>query len=507
MLRIILTLFLSCFCTLPVFAQQKNRVDFLSNLQQAETLKNAQVSFYAKYIGGKEILVKNENTLFVPASVLKLYTTAAALEILGADKTFDTRVYFDGKRKGSVLQGDIYLLGGGDPSFGSRDFGNKPYYTEIFSSWSEILKKQGIKKINGNIYADNSIFSGILLPWRTSYKNIGNYYAPKADALSIAGNQYTLIFPPTKAGDKNIMPVSVEPIVRRLVFLSGVYASEKNSNEQVYVTFEPATNIINLTGTLPITKERTKVFASLPNPALFAAESFYDFLRYAGIKVSGKVKIKKGGNYLEKELLFVHTSPTLAELVKHTNKRSNNLYAEVLLRDMSAYTEGNGSAKDGLLKMRRALTALGLEEDDFDIYGASGLDYTSNVSCRATVTLLESILNRPYAQIFKDSLVVAGGEEKSIFGKRVAKKDFASKTILKTGSLDKARAVAGYTKDKDGKDIAFCFFINNFKANQRQITSLQDNFLEYLSNYKHQEKPDTIQTKTRAKSHSDKNKK
>ena len=500
MLRIILTLFLSCFCTLSVFARQENRVDFLSNLQQADALKNAQVSFYAKYIGGEEILAKNEGTLFVPASVLKLYTTAAALELLGADKTFDTKVYFDGKRKGSVLQGDIYLLGGGDPSFGSRDFDNKPYYTDIFSSWAEILKKQGIKKISGNIYVDNTIFSGILLPWRTSYKNIGSYYAPKADALSIASNQYTLIFPPTKAGDRHIAPISVEPLVRRLIFRSGVYASEKISSEQVYVTFEPATNIVNLTGALPVTMEKTKVFASLPNPAQFAAESFWEFLRYAGIKVTGNVRQKRGENYNQKELLFVHTSPSLAELVKHTNKVSDNLYAEVLLRDISAYTEGNGSAKDGLIKIREALVSFGLGEDDFDIYGASGLDYTTNVSCRATVTLLENILKKPYAQVFKDSLVIAGGEgEKGTFGKRVAKKEFAAKTLLKTGSLDKARNVAGYTKDKDGKDIAFCFFINNFKTKNRQIIALQDSFLEYLATYTQQAKTAAPKAKTKAK--------
>ena len=485
MLRIILTLFLSCFCTISVFARQESRVNFLSDLE-TPTLKNAQVSFYAKYVGGKEILSRNENTLFVPASVLKLYTTASALEVLGPDKTFETRLYFDGKRRGITLHGDLYLLGSGDPSFGSRDFDYKPYYTEIFSAWAEILKKQGIKKINGNIYTDNTIFSGILLPWRTSYKNIGNYYAPKADALSIAGNQYTLVFPATKNGDKNIMPLTTDPVLNSIIFRSGVSASEKTLKEQVYVTFEPGINIVNLTGTLPVTEKQTKVYASLPNPAHFAADSLLESLRSAGIKVTGTARIKRGENYNDKQLFFTHLSPTLAELVKHTNKRSDNLYAEVLLRDISAYTEGNGSAQDGLIKMKQALISLGLDENDFDIYGASGLDYTSNVSCRATVTLLENILNKPYAQIFKDSLVVAGGEEeKSIFGKRVAKKEFAIKTLLKTGALDKARAVAGYTKDKDGKDIAFCLFVNNFTATSRQITALQDNFLNYLAAYKY----------------------
>ncbi len=484
MFRLILTLFLSCVCTIPVFAQQENGVNFLQKLNEAPALKNAQVSVYAKYIGGSKIIAKNEDILMVPASVLKLFTTASALKVLGEHKTFETKIYLDGEIKNSILYGDIYLRGAGDPSLGSKDFKNKQYYTELFSSWAKVLKRKGIKEIKGNIYADNSIFSGILLPWRTSYKNIGNYFAPKADALSIANNQYTLLFAPTKTGDTNIKPLSTEPQIKDILFKSEVSVDENRSREDVYATFEPLTNIVNLTGTLPLTKKKTKVYAALPNPAQFAAESFLEILQNSGIKIDGKASIKKGGNYNEKELLFTHSSPTLAELVKHINKFSDNLYAEVLLRDISAYTGGDGSAKDGLKKMKQALISLGLEDSGFDIYGGSGLDYTSNVSCRSTVTLLENILSEPYFESFKDSLVIAGNErEKSIFDKRVAKKDFAFKTYLKTGTLDKARNIAGYTEDKNGKQIIFCFFINNFKAKTNQVISLQDSFLEYLTNY------------------------
>ena len=448
-------------------------------------MENAQYSVYAKYIGGKEIIAKNENILMVPASVLKLFTTAAALEILGENKTFDTKLYIDGKIKGITLYGDVYLRGGGDPSFGSNDFDEKPNYTEIFSAWADALKQKGIRKITGNIYADNSIFSGVLLPWRTSYQNIGNYFAPKADGLSIAANQYTLIFPPTEAGMQNIAPAATEPQIKNAVFHSTVTVDENTSQEDVYITFEPATNVINLTGTLPLTSKQTKVYAALPNPAQFAAESFSEALKNAGIKVMGKASIKSGGDYSQKELISAHESPALAELVKHTNKVSDNLYAEVLLRDISAYTDGNGSAEDGLEKMTQTLMSFGLGEKDFDIYGGSGLDYTSNLSCGAAVDLLETVLTKPYAQTFKDSLVVAGSKDrKHSFDKRVAQKSFAFKTLIKTGSLDKSRTIAGYTKDKKGKDIAFCFMINNFKAKRRAILALQDNFLEYLSNYR-----------------------
>ncbi len=483
MRRLILTLLLSCLCV-NAFSKQESGVNFLRDLN-SPALNNSVYSVYAKYVGGKDIIKKDANLLLVPASVLKLFTTASALEILGPDTTFETDVYLDGKIEGKTLEGDIYLLGAGDPSFGSKDFKDNQFYQDLFSSWAKALKDKGIKQIKGNIYADNSLFSGMQLPWRASFKNIGNYFAPKADALSIASNKYKIVFPPVKADQKNIMPIFTEPQIQGLEFKSEVYVSPEVNREDVYATFEPASNIINLNGVLPISEKQNEIYGALPNPAQFAAESFLESLQDAGIKVAGKAAVKKGENYSGKVLLFTHISPTVKELVKHTNKKSDNLYAEVLLRDMSAYSGGEGSAKDGLEKMKNALKNIGVSEEDFDIYDASGLSYSSNVSCKATVTLLENILTKPYAKDFKDSLVIAGNnDEKGFFGGRVSKKSFAGKTLLKTGLLDRARTIAGYIKDKNGKDIVFCFFINNSKAKGKDLTVLQDKFLTYLADCK-----------------------
>lgn len=481
MRRLILTLLLNCLC-ISAFSKQESRVNFLRDLENSPALNNSVYSVYAKYVGGEDIIEKNKNVLLVPASVLKLFTTAAVLEILGTDKTFETKVYLDGKIKGKTLEGDIYLVGAGDPSFGSKDFNNESFYKDLFASWASILKNKGISQVKGNIYADDFLFSGMQLPWQANFKNIGNYFAAKADALTIANNKYKIIFPPVKEGQKNIMPIFTEPQINGLEFKSEVYVSPEVNREDVYATFEPASNIINLNGVLPISETETKIYAALPNPAEFAAESFVESLQNAGIKVSGKAGIKKGRDYSQKQLLFTHISPSIKDLVKRTNKRSDNLYAEVLVRDISAYTGGNGTAEDGLKKVKDTLLNMSINEEDFDIYDASGLSYVNNVSCKATITLLEQILTKPYAQEFKDSLVIAGNrDEKSLFSSRVLNKPFAQKTLLKTGALDKARTIVGYTKDEKGKDIIFCFFVNNFKTNGRNITALQDKFLTYLA--------------------------
>ncbi len=483
MRRLILTLLLSCLC-INAFSKHGSGVNFLRDLENSPALNNSVYSVYAKYVGGKDIVDKNKNVLLVPASVLKLFTTASVLEILGINKTFETKVYLDGKIKGKILEGDIYLVGAGDPSFGSKDFDDKPNYRDLFSSWANILKSKGITQIKGNIYADNSLFSGMQLPWHTSFKNVGNYFASKADALSIANNKYKIVFPPVKEEDKNIMPLSTEPKINGLKFKSYVRPSSEITREDVYATFEPVSDIVNLNGILPVSETETEIYGALPNPAKFAAESFLESLQNAGIKILGKAEVKAGENYFQKQLLFTHLSPSIKELVKRTNKRSDNLYAEVLIRDISAYTDGDGTTQDALKKVKDALISMGISEEDFDINDASGLSYTNNISCQATVTLLEQILTKPYAQEFKDSLVIAGdSRERSLFAGRVSNKSYAQKTLLKTGALDKARTIAGYTKDKKGRDIVFCFFINNFKTDGRNITALQDKFLNYLATY------------------------
>ena len=483
MRRLILTLLLSCLCV-NAFSKQESRVNFLRDLENSPALNNSVYSIYAKYVGGKDIIEKNKSVLLVPASVLKLFTTASALEILGTNKTFETNVYSDGKIRGGTLEGNLYLVGAGDPSFGSKDFDPKSFYKDLFASWAMVLKDKGIKQIKGNIYADDSLFSGMQLPWQANFKNIGNYFASKADALSIANNKYKIIFPPVKEGGSNIMPLSTDPKIKGLKFKSDVYSSSKVTREDVYATFEPATNIINLNGVLPVSETETTIYAALPNPAEFAAESFLESLQNTGIKVLGKAEVKAGENYSQKQLLFTHFSPSIKDLVKRTNKRSDNLYAEVLLRDISAYSDGNGTLEDGLKKVKDTLINMNISEEDFDMYDASGLSYVNNVSCKATVNLLEQILTKPYAQDFKNSLVIAGNsDEKSLFAGRVSQKPYANKTLLKTGALDKARTIAGYTKDKKGKDIVFCFFVNNFKTDGRNITALQDKFLTYLSNH------------------------
>ena len=300
----------------------------------------------------------------------------------------------------------------------------------------------------------------------------------------IQTNKYKIVFPPVKDGQKNVLPLFSEPKINGLKFRSDAYASSEVKREDVYATFEPASNIVNLNGVLPVSEEQTEIFAALPNPAKFAAESFLESLQNVGIKISGKAEVKRGGDYSQKKLLFTHISPAVKELVKHTNKRSDNLYSEVLLRDISAYTNGDGSDQDGLEKMKNTLINIGISEEDFDIYDASGLSYVNNISCKATVTLLEQILTKPYAQDFKNSLIIAGNsEEKSLFAGRVSDKNYAHKTLLKTGALDKARTIAGYTKGKNGRDIVFCFFVNNFKSSGREITALQDKFLNYLATH------------------------
>ena len=273
------------FVLFPTLLFAQNLTEIKTLIETAPSLQGAQISYSAKYIGGKKLLSKNEKSLLVPASLLKLFTTATSLDILGADKTFETKIYLNGKQKGSRFIGDVFIVGAGDPTLGSARFKGVPILEELLKTWALVFKEAGIKKIKGNIYADNSLFSGVLLPWRTSYQNIGNYYAAPADALSARDNIYEIHFSSATAEDTQANVSKIIPQIQGLSFKSYVNVSTNTAINDVFANFAPERAGVNLIGAISPSPKEQKIFASIPNPALFLAQSFLQTLQDNDIDV------------------------------------------------------------------------------------------------------------------------------------------------------------------------------------------------------------------------------
>ncbi|MDR1684387.1 MAG: D-alanyl-D-alanine carboxypeptidase/D-alanyl-D-alanine-endopeptidase [Elusimicrobiota bacterium] len=459
-------------------------------LAAATAVKDAQISVYAKYLDGETIVDINKDLRLTPASTLKLYTTAAALDYLGPDFIFKTQVYLDGRKKGSTLKGDLYVKGGGDPSLGSLLIECTPSLEQLAQGWIEQLKALGVKRIKGNIYADNSLFSGVLLPWKTMFQNIGSAYAAPADALSARDNAYEIYFEPSAGGGEAVKVSYMDPQINGLRVISRVRSLETPDDYRIFVNLVPGQNAVEVLGDITASPRSLEVAAAIPSPALFFAQYLETKFKEARVKVSGQAALKAPDSYEGKELLITHSSPPLGEIVKYTNKRSINLYADVLLRAISAYKGGPGTAQDGVLKMKEFLARLEAPADNFDVYDGSGLSRDNITACSGTVALLENVLKQPYGRVFYDSLPIAGDPgDTGTMRNRLLHGASAHTARVKTGSLDRVRAHAGYTKDNSGKEIVFCIVTNNYNGPAEETAALHEEIMDGLASIGLNKKP------------------
>ncbi len=439
------------------------------------SLEGAQSSAYAKYVDGDEILDKNSSWRLNAASVAKLFTTAAALDTFGPDYTFETKIYFSGIKKGSKIKGDIYIVGGGDPSLASKYFDKS--LEEVVLSWVEALKKQGISKITGNIYADNTLFKEPLLPVYTTYQNIGNYFAAPADALTIKDNNFSIYFEPSVVEGSFGKIAKITPREYQVPIEVKAYYTQEVSREDTYLNFVPLSEKMLITGRLPLTQQKTEVLGAMANPAIFAAQFFKIKLAENGIKVKGKASIGSQEKYLPENLLYTHISAPLTEIIQKTNKRSLNLYADILLRHL-----GKGSAKEGIDAIKSYLDKMEIDSQNTNLYDGSGLARSNSTTCKTIVFLLEKVHTQSYGQDFFESLSIVG-DENDIGNMANRMKDTlaAGKARVKTGFIEGVRAHAGYVQDKQNKLIAFCIISNNFALPKAEIDALQEEIILSLA--------------------------
>lgn len=438
-------------------------------------LEGVQSSAYAKYIDGDEILDKNSSLRLSPASVAKLFTTAAALDTFGPDHTFETKIYFNGRRKGSKIKGDIYIVGSGDPSLASKYF--EKSIEDIFSSWAKALKEQGITKITGNIYADNTLFKDDTLPVYTTYQNIGNYFAAPADALTVKDNNFSVYFEPSSSEGSLGKIAQIFPQEYNIPIEVKAYHTEEVSREDTYLNFVPLSEKMLITGRLPLTNKKIEVLGAMANPALFAAQYFKIKLQENGIKVKGKASIASQEKYLPENLLYTNISVPLKDIIQKTNKRSLNLYADILLRHL-----GKGNVKEGFLNVKTYLDRIGVDSQNINLYDGSGLARSNYTTCKTIVSLLEAVFKQPYGEDFIESLSVVGDENDiGNMATRMQNTLAAGKARVKTGFIDGVRAHAGYIEDKQNKLVAFCIISNNFTLSRSEIDSLHEEIILSLA--------------------------
>ncbi|MDO4790528.1 MAG: D-alanyl-D-alanine carboxypeptidase/D-alanyl-D-alanine-endopeptidase [Porphyromonas sp.] len=425
-------------------------------------LKDALVGISVRDAGsGKEVVSKNNHILFTGASVMKLLTTATALNVLGPEYRFPTEIRYTGTiEKGGILRGDIYIVGSGDPSLGSRFFPEIPRDT-LFSAVVRELKALGVQQISGRVMA--SVSEADLYPINPYWlhTDLGNHYAPHVSRLCLYDNAYSLTLYKDKRG------VKLFPEVPGLKIEPRFEVSARKETDSLHITGPLDTYERAVYGLFPASKESVTIRGSIPRPALFAARTLSSVLQQNGIVVSLPA-VETSAVPDQSTLLYRHLSPTLLEISKITNVHSHNLFAEQLLL---ALTPPKSQALAGQNIFQTAISHLeaywvgrGLSLKETDLMDGSGLSPYGRLSPAFLTGLLAKEFRSPQGAVFRSTLPFVGQEgsvKNFLKGSRLE-----GKARLKSGSMRQVVAYAGYIPYK-GKTYAVCIMINNHNSTYR----------------------------------------
>jgi D-alanyl-D-alanine carboxypeptidase/D-alanyl-D-alanine-endopeptidase (penicillin-binding protein 4) len=467
-------LFLSFF-VLPAiaFSQGPSLKSAVEALQKDPVMKHAAWSVCVQSAKKDSTLFEyNSQQSLIPASTLKTLVTGAALSTLGADFRFETKIQYDGSYDSinGLIKGNLYILGGGDPSLESHYFRNKKDTLSTVEAWADILKKKGIKKIEGAVIADAGIFEDNMTPPQWIWADMGNYFGAGASGLSYHDNKYSAYYNSGAAGTTAKL-VSVKPQIPGMVLQTSVSALGTDDNAFIYGS--QYSFYRNASGTIPPNKTNYEVEGSIPDPPLFCAQSFQKALDQAGIKVTeqaGTVReLREKNEYASATRRTVHThySPTLDKIVYWTNMKSLNLYAEHLLKFLAYRKGGFGTTTHGTEVVTAFWKSKGVDVSGLFMNDGSGLSRSNVITTRTQCQMLRAMSKEKTYNSFYNSLPVAG-RSGSLGG--LCEGTCAEGNLrAKSGYITRARGYSGYVKTKSGELVCFSVLANNYNCTPTEM--------------------------------------
>ncbi|MBW6502169.1 MAG: D-alanyl-D-alanine carboxypeptidase/D-alanyl-D-alanine-endopeptidase [Bacteroidales bacterium] len=443
-------------------------------------LVQASVSICIKdAVSGMRVLDYGSRKSMNPASVLKLFTSAAALELLGPDHTFTTGLGYSGKfnRNSGTLKGNIVIRGGGDPALGSGRFAD--HYGDFMSRWADALSDIGIKQIKGRVITDDTYFDYLPVPAKWLWEDIGNYYGAGAFGLSVFENTYEIRLR-TSSGSATPLITGIFPEECR--HLSDNRLVAEGNTDKGYVFAAPYSVNGWMAGRVPENRDDFVLKASIPDPPRLVAEITDKKLREKGIRIEGTpISTRQMVVFNEREITPVDSvvSPALSEIARFLNHESINMYAEHLLKELGKVFLDTGTTTAGIEVVMQFLSASGVNTDGMFIEDGSGLSPLNAIRCEEMVNLLIHMRTEgKYFSEFYSSLPVAGQE--GTVAKYFRDPVFDSNLRAKSGSMTRVRSYAGYFTALSGKEMTFCIMVNNFTGSSQRVVTLIEALLKQI---------------------------
>lgn len=440
----------------------------------AESLVNATVAVKAVDVNSGQVLLSHNASLtMVPASIQKLLTTAAVLGKLPSDHTFTTKVEYSGWiDEAGTLNGDLRIEGGGDPAFASSNFNR--HYGDVFERIGTAVMAAGIRKIEGNVIGDASIFGEIVLSDTWIWEDIGNYFGASATGLNIFDNSYEITFSTGDTGSLTTI-VGIVPEIPGLEFENQVLAADDNrDNAYIYGSYLSGKRIIR--GTIPANRNAFTIKGAIPDPALVAAHLLKSTLEALGIEITDEPQTNFTPSTPSKRTLIIEIeSPPLAELVKVTNFKSQNLYAETLLLHLSQ-SIGSPSIENGCQVVKAFWEQKGMSVEGMFLEDGSGLSRANGLTADQIMFVLKYMAQQSgFDDVFLKSLPLAGvSGNLTSFGKGTL---LENNLAAKSGTMTRVFNYAGYLTSTSGREVAFVVMVNNYSCTPAEMKALLSRLL------------------------------
>ena len=456
---------------------------------------------------GRVLFEENAGKLLRPASNMKLYTVAAALDRLSPDYRFVTSVYtYTPPDAAGVIRGNLTILGRGDPSISAR-FNNGDYFKAIDDLASRIVAA-GVKRVEGDLVGDETYFIGPKYGAGWEWEDLTWYYGAEITPLSVNDNALDLFIKPGPSEGQPAL-ITTGPPDPLLTIVNKVVTSARRVPRDISIHRGLNENTITIAGSIPLDESGMTRGIGISHPALLFVYLLRNSLAQKGVVITGKSRTtgeisqpslitavpisgtngssSAAGPFQNEIVAF--QSPPFSVIAAQTLKPSQNLYTELILRTLGKITPppatmsplGQTSENLGIEAVKSFLKTAGIRPEALNLDDGSGLSRNDMITAEASVQLLTFMSKHRYAQVFRDALPIAGVD--GTLRTRMRGTAAANNVRAKTGSLSSASSLGGYVTTAAGEKLAFAIIVNNYVRDFDPRSSCIDPITVLLASY------------------------